>query len=414
MLLEIEKGKANRRLEKSTKQLSDARWKKKKQAHQQDIDSGLSLATSEISENKILHCKEKEIYSQIHDIYQTPLHQLVKEKTVDSVEISKPIKTVPLFLQDKFFHQPKSFDKYTKNYYEKQITSSLDSWKHTEGTLLAGNIDTVAVLHPYDPSSQRLLRRRQLESMEDSLFGDSPGGSRSRTNRVGGGSRRTSGGGGGSPKSTMNLSASLSSLGGINSLSQNSTMSSLLSASKEKVSRSKSPVHNHRIPPKQSSKTKSLTILDSVNSLIQYSEEKILDDVSMKSAASRASSASASAILQQLLQSTPATPATSQLPRKKKHPHDLKSTVSTFAIVSDRKIAKSYLQPLGERTYEISREATGYTGSIDSDKLNNFLDTLQEDGIYLGENGIPLQNQGFYHGNADFFLSLFCLSLFFR
>jgi hypothetical protein len=398
MLLEIEKGKANRRLEKSTKQLSDARWKKKKQAHQQDIDSGLSLPPSEISENKILHCKEKEIYSQIHDIYQTPLHQLAKEKTTDSVETSKPVKTVPLFLQDKFFHQPESFDKYTKNYYEKQITSSLDSWKHTEGTLLAGSIDTVAVLHPYDPSSQRLLRRRQLEAMEDSLFGDSTGGSRSRTSRIGGGSRRMTGGGG-SPKSTMNLSASLSSLGGINSLSQNSTMSTLLSVSKEKSSRSKSPIPNKRIPPKQSWKNKSLTILDSVNSLIQYSEEKILDDVSMKSAASTAASASASAILQQLLQSTPATPATTAPPPKKKHLHDLKSTVSSMAIVSNRKIAKSYLKPLGgERTYEISRESTGYTGSVDSDKLNNFLDTLQEDGIYLGENGIPLQNQGFYHG----------------
>jgi hypothetical protein len=102
MLLEVERQKANRRLDKSLKQLADARWRKKKQAQMQDIESGLSLAVSAISENKIIQVDQKTIASQ-NDIYTTPANFLAQEKVIDLLEQPKPVKTIPKYLQEKYY-----------------------------------------------------------------------------------------------------------------------------------------------------------------------------------------------------------------------------------------------------------------------------------------------------------------------
>lgn len=385
MLLEVERQKANRRLDKASKQLADARWRKKKKSQLQDVEQGLSFPPSEIAENKILQADEKTIQSQI-DIYTTPAPLLVSEKAVDLLEKPLPVKTVPTYLQEKFFEKPEAFDHYTTRHYEKLIQHSLDSWKHTEGTTLAHSVDTTAILHPYDPSSQRHFRKKVEESLEDLFFQDrSPVGKSNRSLR----SSITS------PKSLSNphtLSASISSLGLGSSLGSPKRSS--------RVSAMSAAASTNRLPPRETWKSKSLSVLESIHTLIQHSEEKIMDDVSVRSGVTHSDSHSLDSHSQQFSENH-------FHPKPKKAPYapsvkNANSSLASVSLLSERQKTKKYLKPLiakAEGPYDLSQDK----GSrLDPDLLHNFLDTLAEDGIYLGEGGIPLGlHAGFQEKKLD-------------
>lgn len=384
MLLELERQKANRRFDKSQKQLADARWRKKKKAQLQDVEQGLSLPPSEISENKILHVDSKTIKLQ-EDVYITPGNQLVSEKSVDLLEQSKPVQTIPFYLQEKFFdlsdedenerkrrikhslEKSNTLDKYAKRHYEKLIQNSLESWKNTEGTTLANSVETVALLHPYDPSSQRFLRKREAELQEDSIYCS---GSFTRRHHKSGSTIN-------SPKS-FNPSASLSSLG-------------LGSSSRRSPSRERGnhqSLTNSRLPEKESWKSKSLSVLENIHSLVQHSEVKIFDDVSTKSgltndtfSSSRVSVTSSQQSQQHQQQKT----------QRKQHPVN---GLATASLLSSRHQTKKYLKPLSG-PYDLSQDKASL---IDPEQLNTYLDTLQDDGIYLGVGGLPLTNPTYFQG----------------
>ncbi len=148
MLLEVERQKANRRLEKAQKELTNARWKKKKQAQAQDAEAGISLPVSEISESKIIH-RDTSFVSKMSDVFQTEKNQLARERVVDYIERPPTVKTVPVFLQDKYFNgsgaTSAQLDKYAKAHYKTLIDDSLESWKQLEGMVVASSMD------PFEP-----------------------------------------------------------------------------------------------------------------------------------------------------------------------------------------------------------------------------------------------------------------------
>jgi len=147
MLLEVERQKSNRNLEKAQKALTDARWRKKKQAQKHDADAGISFPVSEISEACIKHTDASTIEAN-QSIYETQKHLLAGKETVDLMEQAPTVKTVPIYLQEKFFLQPEQFDKYSHAYYAEIMDHSLASFEQLEGSLTRASIVTERKMQP--------------------------------------------------------------------------------------------------------------------------------------------------------------------------------------------------------------------------------------------------------------------------
>jgi outer membrane murein-binding lipoprotein Lpp len=421
MLIEIERQKANRRLDKASKQLSGARWRKKKQSQMQDVESGLTLPASAISENKILHADDATIQKQLN-IYQTPLSRLAKEKDVDIVEKPAPVKTVPGFLQEKFFNKPEAFDKYSKDYYEKSFHHSLDSWKHTEGTVVAHSTQSVAILHPSDPSSKRFFQKK-LQQDNNTGFGGVAGGGGglddfSHSFAPGGDDRLFGGNSRSSPLSpkSFNVSSSLSSLG-LNSLTNSASLSRDMTGrlKRQQIATRANSNHNTRLPPRQDAKTKSLTILDSVHSLIQLNEGKLFDDnASVRSGnSSQADSRSMDYSYSRPVSHQSTIPPSSSPQHSRNHANGKKkndTSLASLSILQQRqptvKTSSSGITTMpGVQPWDLSSQ-TANSSLNDPEKMNEYLDMLQEAGIFLGEGGLPLQNPHVFDSSTCLFLFL--------
>lgn len=146
MLLELERQKANRRLEKAQKSLTDARWKKKKKAQQQDADAGITLQPSAISESSIIHASSSVVSKSI-GLYETDYKYLAKPQVVDYIERPPTVKTLTSYVQEKMYDSENvsrlssKLDKYAKRHYKKLVENSLQSWKDQEGTVLAASME---------------------------------------------------------------------------------------------------------------------------------------------------------------------------------------------------------------------------------------------------------------------------------
>eukprot|EP00981_Chlorochromonas_danica_P012591 scaffold5186_cov179-Ochromonas_danica.AAC.1 len=154
MLLEVEKQKAARKLEKAQKNLADARWKKKKAAMAaiMDIEGGISLAHSTISDGPIYHHGEEKISESAGGYLR-----LAKQEVVDVTELPPHLVTVTETVQEKFFLRPESFDKYSHRYYEKVMQHSVESWQKQSGSLLASSLS----------AAQHALNAHQTKAAEE-------------------------------------------------------------------------------------------------------------------------------------------------------------------------------------------------------------------------------------------------------
>lgn len=195
MLLEVERQKCNRSLEKAQKALSDTRWKKKKETQAQDAESGLSFPVSEIADARIKHTDSASVKSSL-DVYKTNYNELTDVHVVDVNERPPEIITLPLPLQLDFFQAAGSlerkveFDRYSRKHYQKMVDHSLQSWERLQHSTLA-----------CDVKSQQLAQNSVSESLNNSMTSSlgSPG---ERSSFRGGGGRGgstvlTAGGGGG-------------------------------------------------------------------------------------------------------------------------------------------------------------------------------------------------------------------------
>lgn len=110
MIMEIERQKMTRRLEQAQKALSDAMWRKKKAAKQQEVADGYSLATSVISEYPIVHASAK-VVSAANSVASTPYDRLARGVVRDYIERPPTVKTVPTQIVEKMIknsHQGKT------------------------------------------------------------------------------------------------------------------------------------------------------------------------------------------------------------------------------------------------------------------------------------------------------------------
>jgi hypothetical protein len=141
MILQTEKNKRARGLDKAIKALSDATWRKKKKEQQDNADAGLSLPASEISEKPILHADASTV-SSLGSIYKTSYNQLAGEWVRDTIELAPPVKTLPPYMVEKL-GQPaevKSLDKYAQRHYKKVMEHNVKSWEGMDGSLITASI----------------------------------------------------------------------------------------------------------------------------------------------------------------------------------------------------------------------------------------------------------------------------------
>lgn len=95
MLLEVEKQKSIRRLEKAQKALADARWRKKKATQLQDSESGLSFPISEIADGHITQADEATV-DRMMNAHSTGYNMLARGNVVDYMERPPTVKTIPI------------------------------------------------------------------------------------------------------------------------------------------------------------------------------------------------------------------------------------------------------------------------------------------------------------------------------
>jgi len=152
MVLQTEKNKRARGLEKAIKALSDATWRKKKQAQQENIESGLSMATSEISDGPIVHTDASKVGS-LSGIYKTSYDRLAAERVRDHIELPPTIKTLPPYMMD-IMSKPElveGMDKYKKKHYTTLMENGVRSWEGMDGSLLTASIYSVST-HGHGPN----------------------------------------------------------------------------------------------------------------------------------------------------------------------------------------------------------------------------------------------------------------------
>lgn len=145
MVLQTEKNKRARGLEKAIKALSDATWRKKKKAQQDNIESGLSMATSEISDGPIVHTDASTVGS-LSGIYKTSYDRLAAERVRDHIELPPTIKTLPPYMME-VMSKPElveSMDKYKKKHYKTLMENGVRSWEGMDGSLLTASIYSVS------------------------------------------------------------------------------------------------------------------------------------------------------------------------------------------------------------------------------------------------------------------------------
>jgi hypothetical protein len=141
MILQTDKNKRLRQLDKANKALSDAMWRKKKKEQQDNADAGLSLASSVISDNPIKHTDAATVAS-LGSIYKTSYNKLAAEKVRDVIELPPTVKTLPPYMVD-MMAQPaevKAMDKYAQKHYRRAMESNVKSWEGMDGSLITASI----------------------------------------------------------------------------------------------------------------------------------------------------------------------------------------------------------------------------------------------------------------------------------
>lgn len=162
MLLEVERQKQNRKLEKVMKQVTDARWRKKKKAQQQDAENGLSLPPSEIADHKIIQ-KDTASVKKDMEVTATKYNTLARDQVVDVLERPSTLKTVHPVLQEDFLvAYPESFDKYAQRHYRQQIANSIECWESIQDTTIACDVRTHSKYPQYH--SQLISPTRSIAS----------------------------------------------------------------------------------------------------------------------------------------------------------------------------------------------------------------------------------------------------------
>jgi hypothetical protein len=142
MLLETEKQQSNRRLEQAKKALNDAMWRKKKEAIMQNVEDGLTLPPSSISDNSIVRSVASKA-AEGTSLSQTSYPILARRGVTDYVERSKGVLTIPDFVETHRNHDKKAFDKYMDAHYERWKTSGTSSrqLQAQKGTLSFVSVD---------------------------------------------------------------------------------------------------------------------------------------------------------------------------------------------------------------------------------------------------------------------------------
>ena len=141
MVLQTEKNKRSRGLEKAIKALSDATWRKKKKAQMDNVEAGLSMATSEISDSHIVHTDASTV-SSLGGIYKTSYDRLAADRVRDHIELPPSIKTLPPYMME-VLAKPEleeDMDKYTKKHYKKLLENGVRSWEGMEGSLFTASV----------------------------------------------------------------------------------------------------------------------------------------------------------------------------------------------------------------------------------------------------------------------------------
>lgn len=139
MVSETESHKISRKLERAQKALADAMWRKKKQDHLENVEAGLSLASSIISEQPIRQTDAKAIAAAL-ELHNTGYNKLAKVNVVDYCERQPGVKTLPAFLQEQLIYEPEAFDKYSKAFYRTATTRQLTS-RHGQDELELDKLD---------------------------------------------------------------------------------------------------------------------------------------------------------------------------------------------------------------------------------------------------------------------------------
>lgn len=142
MLLETEKQKSNRKLELAQKALNDARWRKKKEAIAQNVEDGLTLPPSTISEQIIVQATTVKASEGV-SLSNTSYAVLARRGVTDYSERSMGVLSVPAFVGEHRNHDKKAFDKYMDRHYEKLRSSSSASrmLQAQLGTLSFASVD---------------------------------------------------------------------------------------------------------------------------------------------------------------------------------------------------------------------------------------------------------------------------------
>ena len=142
MVFQSEKSKAIRSLEKAQKALADAQWRRKKQELADNVESGLSLGGSEISDGRITRV-DSDTVSLVSNIHSTSYDKLVSRGVLDAVEQPLSAKTLPAFLREELRLRPHRFDPFTKKRYEQLMERGLKSWgEQMDGSLRTASIDS--------------------------------------------------------------------------------------------------------------------------------------------------------------------------------------------------------------------------------------------------------------------------------
>lgn len=141
MILQTDKNKRARQLDKAMKALSDAMWRKKKQEHLDNVDAGLSLAGSVISEKPIVHTDAATVAS-LGSIYKTSYNKLAAEKVRDYIELPQTVKTLPPYTMEVMAKPAEmaAMDKYAQKHYNTLKEHGVKSWEGMEGSLLTASI----------------------------------------------------------------------------------------------------------------------------------------------------------------------------------------------------------------------------------------------------------------------------------
>mmetsp|Transcript_22690 Transcript_22690/g.37861 ORF Transcript_22690/g.37861 Transcript_22690/m.37861 type:complete len:702 (+) Transcript_22690:83-2188(+) len=143
MVLQTEKNKRLRLLDKAQKTLADAMWRKKKQEHLDQVADGSVVGSSEIEQQHIKQA-DAETVNSMGSLYKTAYNQLAAEAVRDHIEHPQPVKVLPPYLLETLADATHygHMDKYAQKHYKTLQDSALKSWSHMEGTLLTASVNS--------------------------------------------------------------------------------------------------------------------------------------------------------------------------------------------------------------------------------------------------------------------------------